>query len=73
MGKSLKKIKSKKKQKKKKKKSSYVKKTQKKRDLKKCAPHNNDNNFSCFGKPALLRICKSWNDHYKRRPYHLFK
>ena len=63
MKKSAKKIKSKRTQKG----SSYIKKTQK-RDLKKCAPNNNNNNFSCFGKPALLRICKSWNDFYKEDP-----
>ena len=35
------------------------------RDKGKCAPHNNDNNFSCFPKKSLLNICNSWNKHYQ--------
>ena len=35
--------------------------------LSKCNPHrtkNNDNNFSCFNKKALIKIINSWNKKF---------
>ena len=33
-----------------------------KRDLSKCAPDNQDNDFSCFSRDALMRMVYSWNN-----------
>jgi hypothetical protein len=35
-----------------------------KRDRSKCAPNNNDNDYSCFSKEGLLKIIKAWNSEY---------
>ena len=56
---------------KKNKKTNIIKKTNRggsylsRRDKKKCSPHNNDNNFSCFSKKSLLKICEAWNNYYE--------